>query len=361
MVGRRVAAELLRSGACESIVLGARQLERAQHLAGLFGAGSQTLIPLAIDARDSDSVADAARGCDLTLSCAGPGFVTETASVRGAVAAGATYLSINDDADVIQELFGMDADAVAGGAVVISGCGFSPGLTNLLVTIGMGELTAVDEIDISIGASSADPNGPAARMHVLHMLSTRATYLSDGSSATTAAGRMPRPIYLPEPVGWVETVRAGHPEVVTLARRFPNVSAIRYRFGLTERTVMDTARGLGAAGMGRTEKVARLTERLSRPLTPLLEKLPPRGVPWTAGRVDLHGEAAGRRHTVSLGVADHLVNLTAATLVQAALKVMSSPPSPGIHAPEDVLSGAEMTAGLAARGIRVARLEPYPV
>jgi hypothetical protein len=65
---------------------------------------------------------------------------------------------------------------------------------------------------------------------------------------------------------------------------------------------------------------------------------------------------------VSLGVADHLSNLAATTIARAAVHLGSGRfGAPGVHPLDEVLEPRTFLRELAARGVRPARLEPYPV
>ena len=75
--------------------------------------------------------------------------------------------------------------------------------------------------------------------------------------------------------------------------------------------------------------------------------------------MDVHGQRDGRSETVSLGIADHLANMTAAALVRGALTLKRV--KPGVHSPESAFNAKEFLHELSLRGIRPARLEPYPV
>jgi saccharopine dehydrogenase-like NADP-dependent oxidoreductase len=356
--GSRVVAELLRTPGIKDVVAAGRSADRLDALKSRFGT-AQRLGTKVVDVTNHKELADAMAGADVTLSCVGPGYLLEQPCVDGAVAAGARYISLCNDYKAVDDVQKLDDQARRGHAVVVSGCGFSPGLTSLLAELASAQFERITEIEIATAVASVESPGEAAALHLLNMLAEQAGFISEGSPAATRAGSAPKPVYFPEPVGWVETYRFGHPEISTLEARHPDLETLSFRFGLTERAVMDVTRAIGAAGLAKDERYRRISLRASKPFLPLLQRIPPRSPVWSAARVDVHGRRDGRYETVSLGIADHLGNMTAAALVRGALTLKRL--KPGVHAPEGAFNAKEFFHELSLRGIRPARLEPYPV
>ncbi|MDQ3982384.1 MAG: saccharopine dehydrogenase NADP-binding domain-containing protein [Actinomycetota bacterium] len=361
-IGRRVSAELARHPDVDRVVLSARGAEDLERFAGLFGGKDRRVLPHRLDVTDDDALRAAMRDADVVVSCAGPSYLLEIDCVRAAIDSRVHYVSLCDDHVVTDRVMALDDDARDAGITVISGCGLSPGLTNHLVSRARRELDENDEIEISVAASSVDAGGEAAAIHFLFELSQDAPVLADGRRTALRAGSAPKLVYFPEPVGWVETFRCGHPEVITLAETSPGLRACEFRVGLTEKPIMDIARASAALGLGGTERTRRMSYRFAEPLRPLIEKIPPRGASWTAARVDVRGKKDGRPTTESLAVVDRLANLAAAPLVLAALALARGEVHErGVRTPEAAFDAGDFLAALAQRGLRVARLEPQLV
>jgi hypothetical protein len=130
--------------------------------------------------------------------------------------------------------------------------------------------------------------------------------------------------------------------------------------GLTERAVMDTLRASLATGLLTTDRKRRAWLRMSEPMRPFVEALPPRGAAWTAARVDVRGSKDGRTLTISYGVVDHLANLGSIPLARAAVE-LAGRKGGGVLAPEQVFEPKPFLNALVQRGIRLARLEPHLV
>jgi saccharopine dehydrogenase-like NADP-dependent oxidoreductase len=356
--GRRTATELARSEAVDKLALAGRDGDRLSEMADLLG-GRVEMATILLDSSDAAQVAEACAQVDVIVSCAGPAHLTEPACIKGALAAGTPCVTLGDDHSTTQSIAALNESAVDSKTTVVSGCGLSPGLTNLLAVYAGRELEEIIEIQIAVACSLRDHLGSAMVRNLLRAFSDDARYVSEWRDLSSRAGGLPELAYFPEPVGWVETFNCSHPEVVTLRRRFPDIRSLRYRTGLTERAGMDAIRGPAALRLARSDAARRVWARVLRAIEPAISSLPPRSPQWTGARVDVRGRVDGRSATITLGIADHLSNLVSATVVHAALELGSRRVErPGINAPEDALDSAALLSFLYGRGMRVGRLTP---
>jgi hypothetical protein len=119
------------------------------------------------------------------------------------------------------------------------------------------------------------------------------------------------------------------------------------------RAVTRTSRGPGAGRPVRPRLGA-----LTRSAVAALGPSATRASGWSALRVDVAGRYAGRARTETYGMVDHLANLETAPLVVAGLLAGSGEvQAHGVAPPESAFEPARFLAGLAERGVRVARLE----
>ena len=349
-VGRRTAAELVRSPEIDRLTLAGRDHAVLQSLSErLRGRAAVDLD--AFDILEPDLARHMA-GRDVVVSCAGPGLELELPCVDAAIAAGTRYVSLNDDVEPARELPARDEQAKAAGATIVSGCGAAPGISNLLLALAAAELDSVEEIEVAFAASSADGGGPAGDLHFVAMLD-RAARERDSNEE----GGSPHPVYFPEPVGWVETFDCDHPEELSAYSDGGDALSFRFRIGLGEKAVMDVVRAGVAARLTAGDARRRLWLKAAAPLRPLLEKATPGVAAWTALRTDVRGRASGKSRTVTVGVVDHLANLASIPAAHAALSVASV--GPGVFTAERAFPPRPFLRALAARGIRFARLEPH--
>ncbi|HET7482167.1 MAG TPA: saccharopine dehydrogenase NADP-binding domain-containing protein, partial [Actinomycetota bacterium] len=216
IVGRRVCREVARLEGLESVVIAGRDGALLDRLVSALG--HELFSSTTLDLHDSAALRAAMEEVDVVASAAGPAYALERDAVQAAIATGTNYVSLADDLPATEEVTALDEGATRAGVTVVSGCGMSPGLSNLLVALAARE-GEPEEVAISLAASSADDTGPATAMHFLKMLDDPAPALSDGVDEVARGGTGPRLVYFPEPIGWVETFRSGHPEVLTLPTR----------------------------------------------------------------------------------------------------------------------------------------------
>lgn len=351
-MGRRAAAELLRAGSVQQLTLAGRDAARLERLRDRL-SGRATISIARFDINERSELEHHFGEHDRIVSCAGPAYALEALCVDAAIRAGTSYVSLNDDLEAAAAVGSRDPEAAAAGVTVIGGCGASPGITNLLVALAAEELEEVNEVEISVGASSADGGGPATDLHFIAMLDSagRSDDLDDDRS------RAPHPVYFPDPVGWVETFTCGHPEELAVRRDHPSLVSFRFRIGLAEKAVMDVLRGSVASRLTASERGRRLWLKAAQPSRPLLEKLSPGAAPWTALRTDVRGRSGGRSKTISFGVVDHLVNLASIPLALVATELPRE--IAGVRTPEQCFEPRRLLSAIAKRGVRFARLQPH--
>lgn len=352
-MGRRTAAELLRHPEVELLTLAGREPQSLERMAErLRGRAEVRTAPFDITA---DALAPHFGEHDRVLSCAGPGYQLEEACVDAALEAGVDYLSLNDDLGAARSVRERHQQAIGQRIKIVSGCGVAPGLSDLMVALAARELDQIEEVEISVAASSADSGGKASDLHFIAMLDTAAR---DGVEQSEEGARAPHLVYFPDPVGWIETFPCGHPERLNLADVHPGLDAFKFRIGLAEKAVMDVVRAGIASRLTSGELRRRLWLTSSRPVRPLLEKLSPKAAPWTAVRVDVRGRSDSRSKTVSYAVVDHLVNLASIPLAQAAVDLPVEEPF-GVVSAGQVFDPRAFLSKVASRGLTFARLEPH--
>ncbi|MFP5351749.1 MAG: saccharopine dehydrogenase family protein [Actinomycetota bacterium] len=347
-MGRRAATELIREGGLERLTIAARARGPLENLGGLL-SGSVDVRVDDFDLLAEDPAAHFS-GHDIVISAAGPGYLLEERCVKAAIDARVDYVSLNDDTIAAELMSALDQEARRNEVTVVSGAGMAPGISNLLVALAARRLDEVQEVEISVGASSADAGGPATELHFLAMLGA-------GDFADSREARSPHPVYLPDPVGWVETFGVDHPEELALRSAYPALQAFRFRVGLVEKAVMDTVRAAAASGLGSTERRRRFLLTAARPLRPLLHAMSPGSTPWTAIRIDVRGTTGSRTRTVTYAVVDRLANLASIPLIRAASLVRGR--GSGVTSIDRLSDAEELLADIAARGIRFGELEPH--
>jgi hypothetical protein len=258
-LGRRTAAELLRTGKLEKLTIGSRSEAKARSLARLLG-GDDLLVPARVDIEKPGDVAAHASEHSIVVSCAGPASALEVPAATAALEAGVSYVSASDSARALPELKALHDRAVERSVCIASGFGLSPGISNLLAVQAARGFDEVEQTDITMATASSEAPGDATLIDFF-------TNLGEPNEVGGTTGA-PRQVYFPEPVGWIETFPCAHPEVVGMRGR--GAGSVRFRIGLAERIGMDLVRAARAARILRTERGRRMWLAAAGPMRPLL-------------------------------------------------------------------------------------------
>ena len=133
-MGSRTVEDLAEKEGVEKVTIGDRDSRRAGEIAAALEKAPAQVSAASLDALDHASMVKAMKEHDLVASALGPFYLFETRLVRAALEAGVDYISICDDWCAAQDtIIRFDGAAREKGRTVVTGCGVSPGMSNLLV------------------------------------------------------------------------------------------------------------------------------------------------------------------------------------------------------------------------------------
>lgn len=283
-------------------------------------------------------------GLDAVVSAVGPFYRFGERTLDVAIEAGLPYLDVCDDHDAIVAQLARDEAAGDAGVLAIVGCGWTPGISNLLATHAANGIDGPVVVEIDWIGSAADSRGLAVVEHVLHVTSGPVPQYRDGRRVEATAGTSPRPCTVPE-VGRVRTRICGHPEPVTLPQHVDARSVV-VRGGLVVDWQNRLLAGLATLGLTRTgarrRRLARLLHRVEAAFR--VGSVPLSGVVVTVSGV------GGSRTLAAVGRMTDLTGRTAAIGVRTVLEGCDSPP--GVYPPEAVFEPAPLLETLATDEIR---------
>ena len=135
----------------DEVVIGDINVERAREIAEEIG---EKVSAEKVDIRKHEELVRILRGFDVVLNCVGPFYEWAEPVIRGAMDAGSNYVDICDDHDPTERMMQMDEEVKKAGILALIGCGWTPGLSNILARYGAEKLGVSDEIRISwVGGS----------------------------------------------------------------------------------------------------------------------------------------------------------------------------------------------------------------
>lgn len=291
-MGSRAVEDLAAAAGVERVTIGDRDLAAARELAARLAGSPAEVAALAVDALDHRGMVEAMAGQDVVASALGPFYRFENRLVRAALEADVDYVSICDDWCAAQDtIIRFDRPARDRGRMVVSGCGASPGVSNMAVRLLAGRLDHARKADVLVYVPMDSGEGQAVTEHTLFVYGTVVPVFRDGTTVMLPAGSLSRRVEFPR-FGPLRVWNIGHGEPVTLPRHLPELEEVNIMLGMGRGTGVVVA--LGRLGLfsspRRIERMARLAKKF----------LPSKPGPPSQGaiRVEVSGEKDGRPATL---------------------------------------------------------------
>lgn len=331
-MGRRAAQALARSPEVSELTLTGRNEEQVRALAAELGGPSRGV---ALDVIDHNTLVATLKGHHVAAGAIGPYYLWEIPIAKAAIEAGVPYVSVCDDHDAAQQVLKLDEAAKKRGVTVLTGAGWTPGLTNILAKKGTAILDEARKVHIAWAGALADADGTASILHALHIFTGKVPSFIGGKHLEVQAGSAAEIVTFPKPIGPVKVYNTGHPEPVTIPRFIEGLEEVTLRGGLTEGLVTRLALILTRAGLTRTPRARERLFRVMQPMLPLLKKISGPSRPLSAAHVAVHGLKDGKPARIELATVGRMQDLTALPQVVASLMVgRGEVHRPGVIAPE---------------------------
>lgn len=362
-MGQRAVLELARENFFREITLAGRNADKGRRVIGqiketIAAAAGQTTSKLKwapLDAADQRAAAALMDRHHITLGALGPFYLYEETLVRAAIEVGCHYISLCDDADAVAAVLPLDDRARAADITVLTGMGWTPGLTSLAARYAGGYLDKVKEVHMAWAGRMADSRGDAVVLHALHVFSGQAAAVSGGHPKLVPAGSQPQRVIFPPPIGPVTVRHVGHPETVTFPRFWPGLQEVTLKGGLSEGLVNWLAAAIGRLGLAATHRRRqRLLPVLRATVPPLQTIAAPKAIA-SGLSVTVKGERRGGPAAIVGGAAGPMADLTSVPAAMAVLWLAQGRLTRrGVFAPEATkgLDAAAFLAEAAQRGIK---------
>lgn len=294
---------------------------------------------------------------DVALGALGPFYLFEEPLVKAAIAARTAYVSLCDDGDATAAALKHDAAARAAGATILTGLGWTPGLTNLLVMRNAAMLDKVNDVRIAwAGSASESNNGTAVVMHTMHIFDGHVVTFANSRHTEVRAGSEPEVIEFPQPLGPVRVCHVGHPEPITLPDHLPGVRTVALKGGVVEPSLHMLAGLTGRLRLASTHGRRQFWASVLKPLIPVLSRVGPRKPQISGLVVEADGTIKGRQLTLRSAAVAPMAALTSLPMVIGALWIAEGRISrAGVFAPEapDGPDPELFLQALAERGVHV--------
>lgn len=345
-MGRHIAWELIEHTDAR-VTIADYHLSKAQALARDLGERARGIF---VDAGNRDSLLLALRDADVAIGAVGPFYRFAPKMAWAALESHVDYVDICDDHGPVEVLFEFDAVAQNMDVTMITGLGWTPGLSNVLARYAADQLDQIDEIRIAWVGGGGDSEGLAVIKHVLYAINGQVPTYRDGEQIQVPALSEPELVEFPDPLGKIKVFHIGHPEPMTIPRTIP-ARTVSLKGALTPNWNNRLASMLVRLGLTSSEK---RIDRVSRLIHRLESVIAVGGVALSGLRVDVSGTRDDEQVTLTYSAADHMSRLTGIpAAIGATMLVRGEIEKPGLFAPEAIIDPVAFLDALAERGIEV--------
>jgi saccharopine dehydrogenase-like NADP-dependent oxidoreductase len=351
-MGSEAARDLASRRVVGKVIIADANRRRAEKLCEEIGRKAEFV---RIDALNNDQVAQTMKSADVALSCLGPFYKFEEKMVRAAMAARVNYVSICDDFDAAEATLAMDKEIRQAGIAVLSGMGWTPGLSNVLARKGMNTLDTTRRINIYWAGSVDDSEGLAVIKHTLHIFNGKAPIFQGGRWKHVDAGSGEETVAFPEPIGDLPVSHLGHPEPITIPHFFKELEEVTLKGGVAPPWLSAVARGMSRFKFTNTAAKRDRAASVFHGFAPMLGKT---GAGMSAIRVDVHGEKGGAPAQLVYTAVDNMRRLTGIPAAIGAIMLGSGAiEGKGFLAPEVAVDPDAFLAELSKRKVKVTARE----
>ncbi len=348
-MGSHVVQDLLQTSDAE-VVIADYRIKVAEEMASKLGERAKAAF---VDATDPVSLKKVLEGANAAVGCIGPFYKFALPMAKAALEAGVNYVDICDDYSPVEEILALDEAARQKGITIITGLGWTPGITNVLARYAAQQLDEVEEINIAWAGSASDSKGLAVIMHVFYASTGEIPTWLDGRLFRVKASTGHETVEFPPPLGRVRVFHCGHPEPITIPR-YIKAKTVTLKGALVpdwNNKVLDIF-----AALGLINTPARM-ERMARFIHSIEGLFRVGGVACSGARVDVKGRKFGQTKTISYAVADRMGRLTGIPAsIGAQWLARGLIQQRGAFAPEGCIEPEPFLEELAKRGIKVVEM-----
>jgi saccharopine dehydrogenase-like NADP-dependent oxidoreductase len=236
------------------IVIADVNIEAANQIAG--EVNSDRVSTASIDVTDRKVLVELLSDASIVINFVGPFYKYAPMIIEACMEAKTNYVDICDDYDAAEEILKMNNRVKEAGITVLTGMGTSPGITNVLVKMGMDQLDETEEVD-TIWVMGESETGSAILYHVFHGGTGLVPGYSEGKQTMIKpfqeTGSLE--VEFPEPLGKVKVYDVGHPEPVTIPYFYPEVKRVTNKGALLPSKIVDNFKKLFDLGFGSTKPI----------------------------------------------------------------------------------------------------------
>lgn len=351
-MGSEAVRDLNNNPDVEKVIIADLNIEKAEKLAEQLGEKCEAVY---VNANDEENLISVIKKGDVALSCIGPFYKFEKKVALSSIKAGVNYISICDDFDAVEEVLELDTLAKEKNVTVLTGVGWTPGISNILAVRGIQQMDKAEEINISWAGDAEDAEGLAVIKHTYHIFTGKIKTFIDGEEKLIDAGSGKEIVEFLPPIGKIPVYHLGHPEPVTIPRFIPGIKTVTLKGGITPTWLNGLTKVIVKLNLTSTpqkrDKIASITKKV-------MNLLSLGGLKISGLRVDVRGEKDGKKVHYVYRVVDNMRRLTGIPAAIGAVILGSGKITQyGVIAPEVCISPDEFISELNKRNIKVVEEE----
>lgn len=330
-MGSEAVRDLVKSPEVKKITIADLNMEAAEKLASSLG--NKKVRVQRVDATSRQDLVSVLRGHTVAAGALGPFYRFEKPIVEAVLAAGINYVSICDDHDAISAAIQLDQAARDKGCKVLTGMGWTPGLSNILARNGYDALEKTSSIRIYWAGSAGDSTGFAVILHTIHIFSRLVPSYQRGRTIQVKAGSSREVVEFLPPLNRINIFHLGHPEPVTIPLYLQDVEEVILKGGLVENHLNNLTRLLSSLGLTNTSTKKQALGKLMKALLPLFPINKEKAI--SGIRVEVTGYRKQKKIRLVFAAVDNMRRLTGIPLsIGAQLMGKGEINRYGVFAPE---------------------------
>lgn len=217
-IGKKVCEALVKGGAADRVLC--MDMRTTGAIAGVEER--------VVDIYDTRNFVAALEGVDVVVNAVGPYLAHGTTVAEACLAAGAHYTDACADVPVTKALLAMDEQFKAKGLSLVTGLGFSPGLTNLVVRQLASEFDEVERADLAFwvrgGSDITEGDTGTLKDYITQEFGPVESF--EGGEMVTVQGFIDGAEQIDVEGTEITVYYAGHTEQLTVPRFIPGFSTV---------------------------------------------------------------------------------------------------------------------------------------
>lgn len=347
-MGSEAVRDLVKNEIVEKVIIADYNEEAAKNLADVLGDKAEAVF---VDANVHNNLVEVIKGQDVALSCIGPFYKFEVKVAKAALDAKVNYISICDDFDAAEAVMELDEEAKKAKVTILTGVGWTPGMSNVLARKGINQMDKAEEVNIAWAGDADDSEGLAVIKHTYHIFTGKIKTYIGGEYLEVPAGSGKEIVEFLSPINKIPVYHLGHPEPVTMPRFIPDLKIVTLKGGLTPVWLNPLAKLLVAL---RQTDTPQKRDKLANWTKKIMNKISTRGLKISGLRVDVKGIKDGNKVHFVYRAVDRMNRLTGIpAAIGAVILGKGEIEAKGVVAPEVCINPDDFIAELNKRGIKI--------